>query len=301
MAETIFELLELIRELRGSEQQIDDFYKHIHGAGHSLGAYILGILGNKIQQKFNHQSAAVRLGRIYALDPAGPYFHERLYSESYLSVKSAGLVMVLHTTHNIKAVKTGLRYVIGHYDFYVYVAEGLDEWCPSTPIGEECEHLRALVLFKTAMEQTVNQVDRLIGFKCHALDLDRGPNVRDQERAIFGLDEPLAPRGNAYYLPINNQSPYNYVPNKAERDMKKCHVFRKAHPGNNTKGQVKDIKFTTERTVAGQAFRMKKDIKSWSNSKISTPSPFPITIEWDFVKQTYRKKEIRSNEPIGGL
>lgn len=274
IADTILALLELIRELRGN-QQPEEFYPQIDGAGHSLGAQILGILGTKIRKKFNTsnvESPAVLLNNLYALDPAGFWLYNsyvEIHPEDfeYLSVDSASLVMVLHTTRNYtkQTVKLGLRYLLGHYDFYVYVAEGLDEWCPSA-IDEVCEHLIAVGLFKAAMEPTENDVDRLVGFKCHDLVAkgDGDAMVKDQPQAVFGLNRPDAPTGNAYYLPINNQSPYNFVPNKTERDMKRCDVFEKEHPDRKTKRKVMDIKFTTEKTEAAKNLRIKKDAKSFS-------------------------------------
>lgn len=120
----------------------------MHGAGFSLGGQILGIVGNRVRRKYDLESdlrpdiqPIVLIGRIYALDPAGCRLYEVFYY-IYLMKQSARLVMVLHTTHNSKLLRMGMRYVIGHFDFYVYVAEGLDEYCPDR-IDETCEHVRA--------------------------------------------------------------------------------------------------------------------------------------------------------------
>lgn len=305
VADTILDFLEHIRIRRGAvePQQIRDFYKQIHGAGHSLGAQIMGILGNKIRKKHNdfmrNKEPDILLGRIYGLDPAGFWFHDyygKVYPEGfeYLSEESAHLVIVLHTTHDSKyrPIKMGLRYVIGHYDFYVYVAEGLDEWCPSYGIDDKCEHVLAPNLFKAAMEPTVNREHSMIGFKCHDLVTNElGESyVRNQETAVFGLEEPTGPRGNAYYLPISNQSPYNYVRLKASRNMKRCEITTNVHPDHKTKRQIKDIRFVSE-----------TDINAWwGKCKQATPSPHPITIEWDHQRQVYKNVERISSQTIGG-
>lgn len=305
VAEAILNLLEIIRDLRGTKRE--EFYKEVHAVGHSLGAQILGILGSKIRKNFNVVSAAptVLLGVIYALDPAGCWLrntYSRTDAEEFefLSDESAHLVMVLHTSQNYghKIGALGLKYVIGHYDFYVFVAEGLDDWCPN----EACDHVRAPNLFKAALESAENDVDHLIGFKCHDLVAnDMGKMlVREQETAIFGLNKPDAPSGNAYYVPINNQSPYNIVPNKTERDMKKCEIVPKGSLVGKTRRKVKDIKFTAEKTEAGHAFRLQKDIPSWANKcKLVTPSPFPIKVVWDGEAGLYKNTLLQPARAIG--
>lgn len=316
VARTILDLLETIRKRRGGEQSVEAFYKQVHGAGHSLGAQILGIVGTKIRRQFNQFNAeqveapSVLLGKIYALDPAGFWLYD-LYSEihpddfEYLSIDSAHLVMVLHTSRNYFRIKLGLRYLLGHYDFYVYVANGLDEWCPKGT-DENCEHTLAINLFKVSMEPTAKPMHRLVGFKCHDMATNDA-KVVEQEQVIFGLDDPPQGNknhGNAYYLPINNQSPYNYVPYKLDLNMKKCVVFNRDYPDQRRQRHVRDIVFITETYMMAQLILFKsekKNVMLWSRKcKYAPPSPFPITIEWDDKKMIYINKERVSNEPIGG-
>lgn len=297
VADAIFDLLDIIRAVRGDSYQ--EFYGQVHGAGHSLGAQIMGILGNRLRKKFN----LILLGRIYALDPAGFWIHN-LYGEKpidnleLLTEKSALLVMVLHTTR-----KTGVRYVIGHYDFYAYVAEGLKDWCPKRFMDEACEHIRAPNLFKAAMEPTKQPEDRLVGFKCH--DLGLGTSVRHQKQAVFGLDDPNGTRGNAYYLPIGNRSPYNYVPDKLKRDMKWCKITKITTILADKKSKIvikQDIEFTSEKNKDKKRpddQRVSDNIKLWwAKCKPNTPSPYPVISKWNDKLKSYKNELKDSNQTV---
>lgn len=334
VAGTILAMLELIRTLRG--ESFETFYQQVHGTGHSLGAQIFGILGNRLRKKFDRPL----LGIIYALDPAGLLListYNRMHHDDFelLTHRSAHLVIVLHTTRN-----TGMRFVIGDYDFYAYVAEGLEDWCPKNLVNEQCEHIRAPNIFRAAMEATEHP---LIGFKCH--DLAAGAAVRDQEQAVFGLADPKGNRFNAYYLPIGNKSPYNYVPNRLERDMKTC-TIKKIHPDGKLKKFISDIEFHSVKKNVEKPQRklvksQKKDVKRpksddslqenddkqqrndakqqtnddkqpkeevyakesvkswWKKCIVQTPSPYPVRSRW-VESKSYKNQLMEPSQAFEG-
>ncbi|XP_069002577.1 lipase member H-like [Embiotoca jacksoni] len=108
----------------------------IHMVGVSLGAHISGFVGANLKG---------RLGRITALDPAGPQFTGSP-PEGRLDPTDAQFVDVLHT--DIDAL--GFRAPLGHIDFYAN--GGTDQpGCPKTIFSGgayfKCDHQRSVLLF----------------------------------------------------------------------------------------------------------------------------------------------------------
>ncbi|KAM3869201.1 lipase member H-like [Diretmus argenteus] len=115
----------------------------IHLIGISLGAHISGFIGAKLDGK---------IGRITALDPAGPKFTDTP-PEDRLDPTDAQFVDVLHT--DIDAL--GFRKPLGHIDFYAN--GGTDQpGCPRTIFSGKsyfkCDHQRSLLLFLDSLNQT---------------------------------------------------------------------------------------------------------------------------------------------------
>lgn len=115
----------------------------IHIIGVSLGAHIAGFIG----ANFNSS-----IGRITALDPAGPQF-TGTSPEHRLDPTDAQFVDVLHT--DIDAL--GFREALGHIDFYAN--GGTDQpGCPPTIFSGgayfKCDHQRSVFLYMESINRT---------------------------------------------------------------------------------------------------------------------------------------------------
>lgn len=115
----------------------------IHIIGVSLGAHIAGFIG----ANFNSS-----IGRITALDPAGPFF-TGTSPEHRLDPTDAQFVDVLHT--DIDAL--GFRESLGHIDFYAN--GGTDQpGCPPTIFSGtayfKCDHQRSVLLYMESIKGT---------------------------------------------------------------------------------------------------------------------------------------------------
>lgn len=114
----------------------------IHLIGVSLGAHISGFIGGNLNGS---------IGRITALDPAGPQF-TGTSPEERLDSSDAQFVDVLHT--DIDAL--GFRAPLGHVDFYAN--GGTDQpGCPKTILSGEsyfkCDHQRSVLLFLDSLSR----------------------------------------------------------------------------------------------------------------------------------------------------
>ncbi|XP_070839348.1 lipase member H [Chaetodon trifascialis] len=115
----------------------------IHMIGVSLGAHISGFVGANLNGS---------IGRITALDPAGPQF-TGTRPEDRLDPTDAQFVDVLHT--DIDAL--GFRQPLGHIDFYAN--GGTDQpGCPKTIFSGgsyfKCDHQRSVLLYTESVNQT---------------------------------------------------------------------------------------------------------------------------------------------------
>ncbi|XP_073335784.1 lipase member H [Pagrus major] len=115
----------------------------IHMIGVSLGAHISGFVGANLNGL---------IGRITALDPAGPQF-TGTPPEDHLDFKDAQFVDVLHT--DIDAL--GFREPLGHIDFYAN--GGTDQpGCPKTIFSGgsyfKCDHQRSVFLYLNSLNRT---------------------------------------------------------------------------------------------------------------------------------------------------
>ncbi|XP_070699708.1 lipase member H [Pempheris klunzingeri] len=115
----------------------------IHMIGISLGAHISGFVGANLNGL---------VGRITALDPAGPQF-TGTPPEDRLDHTDAQFVDVLHT--DIDAL--GFRETLGHIDFYAN--GGTDQpGCPKTILSGgayfKCDHQRSVFLYLESINRT---------------------------------------------------------------------------------------------------------------------------------------------------
>lgn len=114
----------------------------IHLIGVSLGAHISGFIG----ANFNGS-----IGRITALDPAGPFF-TGTSPEHRLDPTDAQFVDALHT--DIDAL--GFRERLGHIDYYAN--GGTDQpGCPATILSGgayfKCDHQRSVLLYMESIQR----------------------------------------------------------------------------------------------------------------------------------------------------
>ncbi|XP_010736283.2 lipase member H [Larimichthys crocea] len=115
----------------------------IHMIGVSLGAHISGFVGANLNGS---------IGRITALDPAGPQF-TGTSKEDRLDPTNAQFVDVLHTDMDA----LGFREPLGHIDFYAN--GGADQpGCPRTILSGtkyfKCDHQRSVFLYLDSVNQT---------------------------------------------------------------------------------------------------------------------------------------------------
>ncbi|XP_028842106.1 lipase member H [Denticeps clupeoides] len=152
----------------------------IHLIGISLGAHISGFIGAAFEG---------RVGRITALDPAGPQFTDTS-TDKRLDPSDAQFVDVVHTDMDA----LGFRKPLGHIDYYAN--GGSDQpGCPKTIAGGsgyfKCDHQRSVYLFLDSIKNTTcnmtsypcRSYQDFLDAKC--LDCDQ---FKDGGCPVFGYD-----------------------------------------------------------------------------------------------------------------
>lgn len=86
--------------------------------GHSLGGQIAGFVGKQIFAITNK-----KIGKIIALDPAGPLFTLRS-EKNRLAAKDAAIVEAIHTSKTLGYYKN-----VGYVDFYINPNEMVQPGC----------------------------------------------------------------------------------------------------------------------------------------------------------------------------
>ncbi|CAG5874266.1 unnamed protein product [Menidia menidia] len=188
-----------IRQMKDHGASMSD----IHLIGVSLGAHISGFVGANLNGK---------IGRITALDPAGPDFTGQP-PEKRLDPTDAQFVDVLHTDMDF----LGFREPLGHIDFYAN--GGADQpGCPKTILSGgsyfKCDHQRSVVLFI----ETVNNTCSSIAFPCSSYEdfLDgrclNCDQFADKGCPVFGYDvirwKGLLKEQTKSYFKTNAQTPF---------------------------------------------------------------------------------------------
>ena len=165
----------------------------VHIIGHSLGAQTAGYAGKSISG----------LGRISALDPAGPAFYNN-DRRVRVSRRDAAFVDVLHTNGDTSlAGGFGLEDAVGNADFYVN--GGKDQpGCDSNL----CSHNRAVDLYMETIKQSCSFLsypckpgNRCILSKRRCISGDRGCARAGYFSLVDGASGP-------YYIDTSAEAPY---------------------------------------------------------------------------------------------
>ncbi|XP_031341246.1 phospholipase A1-like [Photinus pyralis] len=180
--------------------------RDLHMVGHSMGGQLAGLIG----QETKAQCSKI-LGRISALDPAGPLYTLR-GADSRLDASDAKLVMVIHTNMGI------LGYVgnCGTVDFYpdfgaIQSGCSIFDSPSSNPLNAllypaACSHLRAVdYMIESLSSNRFNAKSCLMCTGCIA-------NPMGGSKAVMGEDVTFEKDSCAYYMYINKEAPYAQGP-----------------------------------------------------------------------------------------
>ncbi|KAK8771793.1 pancreatic lipase-related protein 2-like [Amblyomma americanum] len=166
----------------------------VHVIGFSLGGQASGFCGRHFLN-----STGRRLGRITALDPAGPLFED---SDVRVSKADAHFVDIIHTSYgwNMLNGDLGMQAATGHVDFYPNFQErqpGCDAFSLS------CRHRRAHVYF----------VESLVPDSCKFVSRPCLPDTADPQcdllpRGEMGYGSEHAPGRGEQFLRTNYEPPF---------------------------------------------------------------------------------------------
>nr|XP_054933917.1 pancreatic triacylglycerol lipase-like [Dermacentor andersoni] len=167
---------------------------NIHVVGFSLGGQASGFCGRHFLN-----STGRSLGRITALDPAGPLFEE---SDVHVSKADAIFVDIIHTSYGWNVLKgdLGMQAATGHVDFYPNFQErqpGCDTFSLS------CRHRRAHKYF----------VESILSDSCKFVSTACRPGVTDLKCDLLpsgemGYGSERAPGRGEQFLRTNNEPPF---------------------------------------------------------------------------------------------
>nr|XP_037291609.1 phospholipase A1-like [Rhipicephalus microplus] len=167
---------------------------NIHVIGFSLGGQACGFCGRHFLNTTGRS-----LGRITALDPAGPLFEE---SDVHVSTADANFVDIIHTSYGWNVLKgdLGMQTAAGHVDFYPNFHQrqpGCDTFSLS------CRHRRAHIYF---VESLLNEACKFVSTSCR-------PNVTDPRcdqlpRGEMGYDSENAGGRGEQFLTTNSEPPF---------------------------------------------------------------------------------------------
>ncbi|XP_059609172.1 pancreatic triacylglycerol lipase [Phlebotomus argentipes] len=173
---------------------------NIHILGHSLGAHIAGNIG----KHFNGT-----IGRISALDPAGPLF--RRNSTDACTRNDAQFVDAIHTDVGILGEKNQR----GHVDFYPNRGFPPQPGCYLLDIltFSTCSHLRAPLLYA----ESILLPEQFLSVECQISELFNSiRKCRPKNNLLSNEQRPMIFMGEAvprnvtgvFYLETNNAAPY---------------------------------------------------------------------------------------------
>ncbi|XP_068625241.1 pancreatic triacylglycerol lipase-like [Battus philenor] len=159
----------------------------IHIIGHSLGSHIGGFTGKRFHKLTGHQ-----IGRISALDPAGPCF---THVEPDLRIQDTDAVFVdaIHTDAGVY----GLAEAIGHMDYYPN-SGAQQPGC----LLQTCDHTRSWLYFA----ESVLEPSAFASVLCEDWETFKKGNC-DKEISYMGYGAKPGIKGR-YYLQTGSVFPY---------------------------------------------------------------------------------------------
>ncbi|KAF2883713.1 hypothetical protein ILUMI_22463 [Ignelater luminosus] len=173
----------------------------IHLVGHSLGGQMSGLIGQHTQQYCGGS-----VGRVTALDPAGPLFQGQ-DQDDRLDKSDALFVDVMHTNQ----LELGYFGDCGDADFYVNCGI-FQPGCEDIPMRDDfstyalvdlsCEHLRALDYMAESINS--NRFDAKSCMSCPGICI---PDVLFANYVNMGEDCSTSASGS-YYLSTSSRAPY---------------------------------------------------------------------------------------------
>ncbi|XP_023952549.2 lipase member H-like [Bicyclus anynana] len=160
--------------------------RDVHLIGHSLGAHVMGLTGEKLKDhKF-------MVARVTGLDPAGPFFELPNYLPGITS-EAASFVDVIHTDTGALGYITN----VGHADFYPN-GGAWQPHCCDTHDTFSCEHTCAYVYFA----ETIRNGSEYVSVKCDSYISFETGSCGDNEKQYMGFYSLPTARGS-YYLDID--------------------------------------------------------------------------------------------------
>ncbi|XP_071050537.1 phospholipase A1 member A-like isoform X2 [Onthophagus taurus] len=164
-------------------------FEQFHLIGHSLGAHISGFAGKRILAL-----RGAKIGRITALDPAGPLFIGNCPDDRLCS-GDANFVDVIHTDGG----HLGYEKPIGHADFFPCGGKRPQNGCAKIGGGS---HNRAPLYFA----ESINTTNFVAVNTSNYDEFDCG-RYSDNQRAVMGENCQIGIKGD-FYLHINKNTPY---------------------------------------------------------------------------------------------
>lgn len=168
----------------------------VHVIGHSLGGQMSGYVGERVRG----------LGRITALDPAGPFFY-KMPKEVALDPSDAKFVDVIHTDGGNSPLEgLGLMEPVGHMDFYPNGGQS-QPGCTHEKNRNLCEHQRSRDYFKESIKTCkyssvqCRSYDDFTASKC----LEKNSRVSEMGYHATKLN---VPKGTSFYLQTSTEEPY---------------------------------------------------------------------------------------------
>ncbi|KAJ8969604.1 hypothetical protein NQ317_011318 [Molorchus minor] len=169
---------------------------NIHIIGHSLGSQLASFIGKSM-----FELTGKKIGRITALDPAGPKFENPLMTpDKKLTETDAEFVDVIHTDVQL----SGYAAPIGHVDYYPN--DGAHQpGCPSREIDDNCSHARSTIYFIESVSKKSKAREVIFKqTKDFIITLEEKNNAKE---IIFGQHVDQNVRGT-YSFSTNSEKPF---------------------------------------------------------------------------------------------
>nr|CAD7398090.1 unnamed protein product [Timema cristinae] len=183
-----------------SEQGLDQTKVHI--TGHSLGAHIAGVAGNRLAAGKVARITAGGLLCLKGLDPAAPLYGQESL-ENRLDPTDASFVEVVHTCAGL----LGWADPLGHVDFYPNSGEPVQPGC-GTDLAElglgSCSHIRARALFAESITTSVG----FVGVLCSDWKTYENDGCSHNPTALMGDPTDTSAKEGSYYLTTASSSPF---------------------------------------------------------------------------------------------